>query len=169
MPSQDFQNETERLMDQPNLAPSERDAIRAEMGRREREYEDRHRAPIAEAKKRTEAQIAEHTASSKERLVNELMPLLEKLRAGHLSVKQALELDDALGKFADFIEGREDGRWTGIANTYDQALAKADEILADPGAWADMLAKKYPEAYPDRFVTTDDVHRLMKRMHGRSS
>ena len=139
------------------------------MDRRARAEEDRIRGMAQGQRQQTEAQIKEHTAKGKERLMEDLMPRLEKLRAGHLTVKQALELEDAFGKFADYIEGREDGRWAGIANTYEQALARQDEILADPGAYVDLLASKYPAAYPDRFVTTEDVHRQMKAMHGRSS
>ena len=132
MPSIDCARMRHDLLNRPGLTP---DQIR-EIEHRVKAIEDREASTViqwtTEEKKRVMEQAREHEAKGREKY-DDLLTRLKDLRAGRLSAQAGLDLIAELRQYADYIEGDGD-RWVGIANTYEGALAKIEEITEDPGA-----------------------------------
>lgn len=143
----------------PGLTPHEVKAIEQDCDAKEAHENSNAIQGALEQKKRDEAQLRDHEIKARE-AHDELLARLKLLRSGTASAKDGLDLIRELNHFANYIEGDGD-KWVGIANTYDEGLAKLDEIAEDPGAYMDSLYAKYPALQDGRFHDGDDVMAAM--------
>lgn len=139
----------------PGLTPHEVKAIEQQCDAEEARENSNAVQGATEEKRRIEAQVRDHEAKGREKY-DDLLTRLKDLRSGRLSAKAGLDLIAKLRQYADYIEGDGD-RWVGVANTYEGALAKLDEIAEDPGAYMDTLYSRYPALQEGRFQDADAV------------
>lgn len=149
MPSIDWEKRLRSSLDQP-LTPQQAKDIEQDEERKKRNEEARFIGVAREDFARVDAMRQEQEARLKEYVLNDLAARVAQAKTRRLSAKEIAELRDDIRDVVTYFEG--DGKERqGVLHTLETGYAKAEQIIEDPGAYADEFYRKFPTIAETRF------------------
>lgn len=150
MPSKDWEKRIRSRLDQPGLSPTQAKDIEQDEERKKRNEEARFIETAQKDIARADAMRQQQEARAKEYVLKDLSDLTAQAKAHRLSAKEIAQALEDIDEVVAYFEGDGKDR-QGVLHTIETGYAKAEEILADPGAYADDFYRRYPTLAETRF------------------